>query len=100
MKRICFVLTVSTGINFGSIFSRPVVRGHQDLKKYFSEYYSVSVNYIRDKNVVDYLVVPTPFTPFDNENNLPIIEVPAVLFMKKDFDEIKSYIDTYFFENE
>ncbi|OJG57490.1 hypothetical protein RV07_GL003328 [Enterococcus malodoratus] len=37
-----------------------------------------------------------PFTPFKNENDLPIIEVPAVLFMEKDFETIKDYIDNYF----
>lgn len=99
MKKICFVLTVSTGINYGSIFSVPLIRNHDDLKEYFSKYYDVSIDYIRDKDSVDYLVVPKPFTPFDNENNLPIIEVPAVLFMKKDFEKIKTYIDNYFSNN-
>ncbi|PEY84507.1 hypothetical protein CN349_30865, partial [Bacillus cereus] len=37
--------------------------------------------------------------PFDNENNLPIIEVPAILFMEKDFEKIKTYIDNYFSNN-
>ncbi|MCD5001894.1 hypothetical protein IV487_05325 [Enterococcus saccharolyticus] len=96
MKKICFVLTVSTGINYGSIFSLPFIRNHDELKEYFSQYYDVSIDYIKDKNSVDYLVVPEPFTPFDNENNLPIIEVPAVLFMEKDFENIKMYIDNYF----
>ncbi|WP_313467013.1 hypothetical protein [Carnobacterium sp.] len=99
MKKICFVLTVSTGINYGSIFSVPLIRNHDDLKEYFSKYYDVSIDYIRDKDSVDYLVVPKPFAPFDNENNLPIIEVPAVLFMEKDFEKIKTYIDNYFSYN-
>ena len=73
MKKICFVLTVSTSINYGSIFANPRVRNNEDLKDYFSKDYDVSINYIRDKDSVDYLVVPNPFTPFDNENNLPII---------------------------
>ena len=42
------------------------------------------------------MVVPKPCPPFDNENNLPIIEVPANLFMEKDFEKIKTYIDNYF----
>ncbi|TFJ46639.1 hypothetical protein [Carnobacterium divergens] len=96
MKKICFVLTVSTGINYGSLSSVPFVKNYDDLKEYFSKYYNVSVNYIRDKDSVDYLVVPKPFTPFDNENNLPIIEVPAILFMEKDFEKIKTCIDNYF----
>ncbi|MGG5373241.1 hypothetical protein [Enterococcus sp. AZ196] len=96
MKKICFVLTVSTGINYGSIFAAPAIKNNESLKDYFSKYYDVSIDYIRDRDTVDYLVVPKPFTPFENENNLPIIEVPAVLFMKKDYEEIKSYIDDYF----
>ncbi|MBO0454473.1 hypothetical protein [Candidatus Enterococcus murrayae] len=96
MKKICFVLTVSTGINYGSIFAAPAIRNNESLKAYFSKYYDVSIDYIRDKDTVDYLVVPKPFTPFENENNLPIIEIPAALFMKKDYEEIKSYIDDYF----
>ena len=85
-EKICFVLIVDAGINYGSIFST-ILRNHDDLKEYFSEYYDVSINYIRDKNSVDYLVVPKPCPPFDNENNLPIIEVPANLFMEKDFEK-------------
>ncbi|SES73141.1 hypothetical protein SAMN04487821_10283 [Enterococcus malodoratus] len=99
MKKICFVLTVSTGINYGSIFTNPRVRNDEDLKDYFSKDYDVSINYIRDKDSVDYLVVPNPFTPFDNENNLPIIQVPAKLFMTNDFEEIKNHIDNYFATN-
>ncbi|HCM86042.1 MULTISPECIES: hypothetical protein [Enterococcus] len=87
MKKICFVLTV----NFGSLFADT-----EFLKEYFSKDYDVSLNYLRDKDSVDYLVVPVPFTPFKNENDLPIIEVPAVLFMEKDFETIKDYIDNYF----
>ncbi|MCO6017684.1 hypothetical protein CKN86_10770 [Carnobacterium divergens] len=99
MKKIGFVLTVSTGINYGSIFSLPLIKNHDDLKEYFSKDYDVSINYIRDKDSVDYLIVPKPFTPFDNENNLPIIEVPAILFMEKDFEKIKTCIDNYFSVN-
>ncbi|MCZ2491674.1 hypothetical protein [Dellaglioa carnosa] len=95
MKKICFVLTVSSGINFGSIDVIPFIKNHDDLKDYFSKYYDVSVNYLKDKDSVDYLVVPEPFMPFDNENNLPIIEVPARLFIEKDFDKIKMYLDDY-----
>ncbi|CAM2896452.1 hypothetical protein [Dellaglioa algida] len=93
MKKICFVLTVSSGINFSSIDAIPFIKNHDDLKAYFSRYYDVSVNYLKDKDSVDYLVVPKPFVPFDNENNLPIIEVPARLFIEKDFEKIKMYLD-------
>lgn len=96
MKKICFVLTVSSGINYGSIFPTPLIKDNSDLKKFFSRYYDVSINYFKDKDTVDYLIVPKPFMPFNNENNLPIIEVPAILFIKKDFEKIKSYIDDYF----
>ena len=69
-----------------NIFST-ILRNQDDLKGYFSKYYDVSINYIRDKNSVDYLVVPKPCPAFDNENNLPIIEVPAILFMEKNFEK-------------
>lgn len=45
-----------------------------------------------NKEAVDYLVVPDPYFPFDNEGNLPIIKVPAILFMKR----IKTHIDDCF----
>lgn len=96
MKKICFVLTVSSFINYVSIFAGPALRNNDDFKDYFSDYYDVSTNYIRDKDSVDYLVVPNPSPPFVNENHLPIIKVPAILFMKKDFEQIKTYIDDYF----
>ena len=96
MKKLCFVLTVSTGINYGSIFTGAAVRGHNDLRDYFSKYYDVSINEFDDNNSADYLVIPDPFVPFDNKNNLPIIKVPAKLFMTKDFEGIKTCIDHYF----
>ena len=99
MKKICFVLTVSTGINYGSISAAPLLKNNEDLKEYFSNDYDVSINFIRDKDTVDYLVVPDPFTPFENENELPIIKVPARLFMTKDFAAIKTYLDDYFANN-
>lgn len=37
-----------------------------------------------------------PFIPFENENKLPIIKVPALLFMTNDFEGIKNSIDSYF----
>ena len=67
-EKICFVLTVSTGLTYTSIFPAPAVLNNEDLKRYFSTYYDVSINYIRDKDSVDYLVVPDPFIPFENEN--------------------------------
>ncbi|MGX7203710.1 hypothetical protein [Enterococcus pingfangensis] len=99
MKKICFVLTVSTGINYGSIFAAPTIKNHDDLKDYFSKDYDVSINYIKDKDNVDYLVVPKPYPPFENENYLPIIEIPAILFMKKDYGKIKTLVDDYFSKN-
>lgn len=95
-EKICFVLTVSTGLTYTSIFPAPAVLNNEDLKRYFSTYYDVSINYIRDKDSVDYLVVPDPFIPFENENELPIIKVPALLFMTNDFEGIKNSIDSYF----
>ena len=46
------------------------------------------------------LVLPEPFAPFDNENNLPIIKVPSKFFLTKDFEKINAYIDDYFKEND
>ena len=40
---------------------------YSELKNYFANDYDVSINYFRDKDQVDYLVVPDPFVPFDNE---------------------------------
>lgn len=96
MKKICFVLTVSTGLSYSSLFSAPNFSDNSDLKDYFSDDYDVSINYLRDKDSVDYLVVPDPYSPFENENNLPIIKVPAKFFLTKDFAEIKNVIDAYF----
>lgn len=99
MKNLCFVLTVSSGINYGSISSVPLIKNNEDLKEYFSDDYIVSTNYIRDKDKVDYLVVPDPFVPFENENDLPIIKVPERLFMTKYFDKIANCIEEYFDKN-
>lgn len=99
MKKICFVLIVDVGINYGLIFFLLFLRNQDDLKEYFFKYYDVLINYIRDKSLVDYLVVFKLCLFFDNENNFLIIEVLVILFMEKDFEKIKIYIDNYFFNN-
>lgn len=99
-EKICFVLIASTGLTYTSIFPAPAVVNNENLKEDFSKHYDVSINYIRDKDIVDYLVVPDPFVPFENENDLPIIKVPALLFMKNDFEGIKKCIDRYFADSD
>lgn len=95
MKKICFVLTVSMGVNYMSIFPFPIYRTYNELKEFFSEDYNVSINYLKDKEAVDYLVVPDPCPPFENEENIPIIKVPATLFYQKDYEKMKVYIDKF-----
>ena len=51
------------------------------------------------KDQVDYLVVPDPFVPFDNENDLPIINVPANYFVTKDYKQIKKNTSCVFINN-
>ncbi|MFC0276872.1 hypothetical protein ACFFH2_09200 [Enterococcus devriesei] len=99
MKKICFVLTVSTGLGYSTMLLPVNFSDNSDFKDYFSEYYDVSINYLRDKDTVDYLVVPDPYFPFENENNLPIIKVPAKFFLTRNFTEIKKSIDAYFANN-
>ena len=96
MSKMCFVLTTNTGVGTATIFANHAKRNIDDLLKFFSKYYDVSANYPKDKNNVDILVVPDPFGPFDNERELPVIHVPTVLFLDRDFSKIKSYIDDYF----
>ena len=100
MKRICFVLVSSNGLSYTPLTPGVLYQRDTSLKDYFSPFYDVSINYLRDKDTVDYLVLPEPFAPFDNENNLPIIKVPSKFFLTKDFEKIKEYIDDYFKEND
>ncbi len=74
MKRICFVLVLSNGLSYTPLTPGVLYQRDTSLKDYFSPFYDVSINYLRDKDTVDYLVLPEPFAPFDNENNLPIIK--------------------------
>lgn len=96
MIKLCFVFTVNSGVGCGSMPLPVNFEEYSDMKDYFSQYYNVSFNYLRDKDQVDYLVLPDPFFSFDNEHNLPIIKVSARLFMEKDFEGIKTCIDNYF----
>ncbi|MDA3972690.1 hypothetical protein PF023_01415 [Enterococcus thailandicus] len=92
-KKICFVLAVDGGLTYSTL---PVsLRNEQHLKEFFSKDYDVSLNYLRDKEQVDYLIVPKQLPPFINEKNLPIIEVPSNLFVIKDYQGIKEIIDHY-----
>ncbi|WP_279282439.1 hypothetical protein [Enterococcus gallinarum] len=100
MKKICFVLVLSNGLSYTPLTPSVLYQKDTSLKDYFSQFYNVSTNYLRDKDSVDYLVMPDPFVPFDNENNLPIIKVPSQFFLTKDFVKIKKIIDTYFEEND
>jgi hypothetical protein len=99
MKKICFVLVLSNGLSYTPLTPEFLYQRDTSLKDYFSPFYDVSINYLRDKDQVEYLVMPTPFVPFENENNLPIIKVPAQFFLTKDFEKIKEYIDAYFEKN-
>lgn len=45
--------------------------------------------------MIDLLVLPEPFGPFNNERNLPVIQIPTILFLERDFEKIKTYIDAY-----
>ena len=100
MKKICFVLVLNNVLSYTPLSPGLLSKKDTSLKDYFSQFYDVSVNYLRDKDNVDYLVLPEPFAPFDNENNLPIIKVPSKFFLTKDFEKIKEYIDYYFKEND
>lgn len=100
MKKICFVLVLDSGLSYTALTPKDLYQKDTSLKDYFSQFYDVSTNYLRDKDNVDYLVIPDPFAPFDNENNLPIIKVPSKFFLSKDFKKIKEYIDDYFKEND
>ena len=100
MIKLCFVFTVNSGAGYGRMPLPVNFEEYSDMKEYFSHYYNVSFNYLRDKDQVDYLVLPNPFFSFDNEHNLPIIKVPAKLFMTKDFEGIKTCIDHYFAINQ
>jgi hypothetical protein len=100
MKKICFVLVLSNGLSYVSLTPKVLYRKNSKLIDYFSQFYDVSTNYLRDKDEVDYLVMPDPFTPFDNENNLPIIKVPSKYFLTDDYEKIKEYIDAYFAKND
>ncbi|OTN76053.1 hypothetical protein A5886_001129 [Enterococcus sp. 8G7_MSG3316] len=99
MKRVCFVLVLNNVMSYTPLSPGLLYKKDPSLKDYFSQFYDVSVNYLRDKDHVDYLVMPDPFVPFDNENDLPIIKVPSIYFLTKDYGKIKRYIDTYFNEN-
>ena len=91
MKKICFVLTASNGLSYTTLSPAFFLQIILSLRIISANDYDVSINYFRDKDQVDYLVVPDPFVPFDNENDLPIINVPANYFVTKDYKQIKTH---------
>ncbi|MEO1770744.1 hypothetical protein [Candidatus Enterococcus ferrettii] len=101
MHKIYFVLTAKTGVGYTTLHPTlfSLKKNQADLQNYFSKYYDVSADYLHDKDVLDALVVPKPFGPYQNDNGVPTISVPAVLFYDKKYDEIKDYIASYFSEN-
>ena len=98
MSKICFTLTSNSGIGTTTIFATYARRNIDDLLAYFSNYYNVTANYPEDKDTVDILVIPDSFVAFINKRNLPVIKVPTILFLERDFEKIKFYIDNYFLE--
>lgn len=97
MKKICFVFTVNMGHYYGNLAGF-MYQTPELIKEFMAQDYHVSTNYLRDKNDVDYLVVPKPFYQFDNERNLPIIEVPAEFLRERRYPEIKAIVDRYFYQ--
>ena len=93
---ICMILSLfSLLIASGSFLINDISAHHRWLE---TNRDSISV-YFRDKDQVDYLVVPDPFVPFDNENDLPIINVPANYFVTKDYKQIKNTLAAFFINN-
>lgn len=62
MIKLCFVFTVNSGAGYGRMPLPVNFEEYSDMKEYFSHYYNVSFNYLRDKDQVDYLVLPNPFS--------------------------------------
>lgn len=95
MTKIYFMLTSNNGVGSTTIFATRARRNIDDLLAFFSQYYDVSANYTKDKDMIDLLVLPEPFGPFNNERNLPVIQIPTILFLERDFEKIKTHIDAY-----
>ena len=90
MTKIYFMLTSNSGVGSTTIFATRARRNIDDLLAFFSQYYDVSANYTKDKDMIDLLVLPEPFGPFNNERNLPVIQIPTILFLERDFEKIKT----------
>ncbi len=59
MTKIYFMLTSNSGVGSTTIFATRARRNIDDLLAFFSQYYDVSANYTKDKDMIDLLVLPS-----------------------------------------
>ncbi|MHC5250587.1 type 2 periplasmic-binding domain-containing protein [Enterococcus sp. LJL90] len=95
MKKICFVLSGNSATGFSYLGAFNTKKGTEEIKNYFSDTYQVVFNCLEDGKDVDYIIVPDPFTPIDNKNNIPIIKVPTELYFEKNLVAIRKLVDSY-----
>lgn len=101
VKHIAFVLYADSGLSYMRL-TFPLISGYKlekAIHEVFDESYEVNFKWqsatLED---TDALIVPQPFAPFVNEKKIPIIEVPATLFITMEAKEMKAIVDTYFSE--
>lgn len=99
MKKIAFVLYTNQLLSITYLGGLPnTSKLEKELYEHLDRDYSITFDWeqaLTDKSI-DALVIPDPFPPIKNEENIPEIRVPAKLFLTKNSDEIKKIIDKFY----
>lgn len=99
MKKIAFVLYTNQLLNVSYLGGLPTTKTLENtLKDTLSDHYDITFNWEKavKERTVDALVIPKPFPPVLNEEGIPEIKIPAILFLDKQIKEIGEELDKYF----
>ncbi|GCF93160.1 hypothetical protein NRIC_10510 [Enterococcus florum] len=104
MKKVCFVMYVSQGLNwvnaspYGGNFGQ--VQLIKQLKEELSPYYDLSFDPTTMEEEPDLLVIPERFKHWSEKNAGNYLILPMMLLFQKDYPAIKQRIDDYFEETQ
>ncbi|MGC6768226.1 hypothetical protein ACYSNR_17045 [Enterococcus sp. LJL128] len=99
MKKIAFVLYAKQLLSVNYLGGIPnTSKLEKKLHEALDDTYEITFKWEEAQNSgnVDALVVPEPFPPIENNENIPEIKVPAHLLLDKQGDKIKEIIDSFF----
>ncbi|WP_321387767.1 hypothetical protein [uncultured Enterococcus sp.] len=99
MKKIAFVLYAKQLLSITYLGGLPNTSAlEKELHEALDDTYEITFKWEEavENRAVDALIIPDPFPPMVNDENILEIKIPAQLLLNKKIAEVKEIIDGYF----